>query len=287
MSASRRKMGGSPDSVAANRIPETSIDESPCDSAEIRARFVDALRLDLIGPRPWGVFPRGRDRRAGRRGRAVRDQGAVLSMAGTVGTDRRVPVLGAGGRVGGMFRAVASRAGLVAQNACRGLTQAGASPDREELPVRSVRSRRRLLRVLGIVTNKEVTGRTLWFFIRGRGTHEKVHGGLKGGFAFDCVHDPARCGQQRLAGLQHHRVQPDAGLAGRYRRAAIHESETTNNPAVSDHTDPAVSIYQSRRLADQAERPPNTRCGQQSNASDAIPGHRKRTRSLRFLQHQG
>ena len=52
MSASRRKLGGSPDSVAANRVPETSIDESPCDSAEIRARLVDALRLDLIGPRP-------------------------------------------------------------------------------------------------------------------------------------------------------------------------------------------------------------------------------------------
>ena len=38
-----------------------------------------------------------------------------------------------------------------------------------------------------IVTNKEVTGRTLWFFMCGRGTHEKVHGELKGGFAFDCV----------------------------------------------------------------------------------------------------
>ena len=38
-----------------------------------------------------------------------------------------------------------------------------------------------------IVTNKEVTGRTPWFFMCGRGTHEKVHGELKGGFAFDCV----------------------------------------------------------------------------------------------------
>ena len=37
-----------------------------------------------------------------------------------------------------------------------------------------------------IVTNKEVTGRTLWFFMCGRGTHEKVYGELKGGFAFDC-----------------------------------------------------------------------------------------------------
>ena len=38
-----------------------------------------------------------------------------------------------------------------------------------------------------IVTNKnkEVTGRTLWFFMCGRGTHKKVYGELKGGFAFD------------------------------------------------------------------------------------------------------
>ena len=38
-----------------------------------------------------------------------------------------------------------------------------------------------------IVTNKEVTGRTLWFFMCGRGAHEKVYGELKGGFTFDCV----------------------------------------------------------------------------------------------------
>ncbi len=38
-----------------------------------------------------------------------------------------------------------------------------------------------------IVTNKKVTGRTLWFFMCGRGTHEKVYGELKGGFAFDCL----------------------------------------------------------------------------------------------------
>ena len=38
-----------------------------------------------------------------------------------------------------------------------------------------------------IVTNKEVSGRTLWWFMCGRGTHEKVYGELKGGFAFDCV----------------------------------------------------------------------------------------------------
>lgn len=38
-----------------------------------------------------------------------------------------------------------------------------------------------------IVTNKAITGRTLWFFIFGRGTHEKVHAELRNGFAFDCI----------------------------------------------------------------------------------------------------
>jgi hypothetical protein len=38
-----------------------------------------------------------------------------------------------------------------------------------------------------VVTNKTVTGRTLWHFICGRGTHEKVYGELKNGFAFDCI----------------------------------------------------------------------------------------------------
>lgn len=38
-----------------------------------------------------------------------------------------------------------------------------------------------------IVTNKAISGRTLWYFMCGRGTHEKVYGELKGGFAFDCI----------------------------------------------------------------------------------------------------
>ena len=38
-----------------------------------------------------------------------------------------------------------------------------------------------------IVTNKTISGRTLWFFLCGRGTHEKVYGELKGGFAFASV----------------------------------------------------------------------------------------------------
>ena len=38
-----------------------------------------------------------------------------------------------------------------------------------------------------IATNKRIQGRTLWHFYNGRGSHEKVYGELKGGFAFDCV----------------------------------------------------------------------------------------------------
>lgn len=38
-----------------------------------------------------------------------------------------------------------------------------------------------------VVTNKAVTGRTLWYFMCGRGTHEKVYGELKNGFAFGCI----------------------------------------------------------------------------------------------------
>ena len=38
-----------------------------------------------------------------------------------------------------------------------------------------------------IVTTKEVTGPTVWYFMCGRGTHEKVYGELKGSFAFDCL----------------------------------------------------------------------------------------------------
>jgi len=38
-----------------------------------------------------------------------------------------------------------------------------------------------------VVTNKDLSGAALWHFMNGRGTHEKVYGELKGGFAFDCV----------------------------------------------------------------------------------------------------
>lgn len=38
-----------------------------------------------------------------------------------------------------------------------------------------------------IATNKSLSGRYLWHFMCGRGTHEKVYGELKHGFAFNCV----------------------------------------------------------------------------------------------------
>ena len=38
-----------------------------------------------------------------------------------------------------------------------------------------------------IATNKTLTGPALWQFMAGRGTHEKVYGELKTGFAFDTV----------------------------------------------------------------------------------------------------
>ena len=38
-----------------------------------------------------------------------------------------------------------------------------------------------------IVTNKKMAGLTLWHFVCGRGTHEKVYSDLKSGFAFDCL----------------------------------------------------------------------------------------------------
>jgi len=38
-----------------------------------------------------------------------------------------------------------------------------------------------------VVTNKTLTGRNLWYYMCGRGGHEKILGELKGGYAFDSV----------------------------------------------------------------------------------------------------
>ena len=55
-----------------------------------------------------------------------------------------------------------------------------------------------------ILTNKRLKPRNLWHFYNGRGSHEKVYGELKGGFAFDCVpslSEPANAGWQTLCVL--------------------------------------------------------------------------------------
>jgi hypothetical protein len=38
-----------------------------------------------------------------------------------------------------------------------------------------------------VATNLSLSGRNLWWFVCGRGTHEKAYAELKNGFAFDCV----------------------------------------------------------------------------------------------------
>jgi Transposase DDE domain group 1 len=38
-----------------------------------------------------------------------------------------------------------------------------------------------------IATNKQLTGRNLWYFLNGRGSHEKAYAELRGGFAFHSV----------------------------------------------------------------------------------------------------
>jgi hypothetical protein len=56
------------------------------------------------------------------------------------------------------------------------------------------------------VTNKSLTGKNLWYFMCGRGSHEKAYGELKSGFAFDAVpsqHYAANSAWQILSILAH------------------------------------------------------------------------------------
>ena len=108
-----------------------------------------------------GVFPCGCDQCVGGRGCRIRDQGAVLGLAGAQGTHRQTPNMGACGRHGGMFRSVALGADLVTRDACRGLPQACASPDGKELPTGSLNHDDGYYEYSAIVTNREVAGRTL------------------------------------------------------------------------------------------------------------------------------
>ena len=91
----------------------------------------------------------------------------------------------------------------------------------------STASRRR-----GAIRRTQVTGRTLWFFMCGRGTHEKVYGELKGGFAFDCLPPQryhANSAWQVSSFIAFNLMR--AMQAGTARRP-FHESKATNDPAV-------------------------------------------------------
>ena len=112
--------------------------------ATLERRPVLEMRMD------GAFFHAGGDRRAGRRGRRIRDQGTVLALAGTQGADRQMPpALGARGQDHGVFRSMALGAAVVTRDACRGVPQACAPPDGKELSTRPLRSGRWLLRVLG------------------------------------------------------------------------------------------------------------------------------------------
>ena len=78
-------------------------------------------------------------------------------------------------------------AGLVTQDAYRGVPQACASPEAKNYQLDLFDPDDGYFEYSAIVINKEVTGRALWYFMCGRGTHEKVYGELKSGFAFDCL----------------------------------------------------------------------------------------------------
>lgn len=55
-----------------------------------------------------------------------------------------------------------------------------------------------------VATNKTLNGKNLWYFMNGRGSHEKAYGELKTGFAFDCVptyHYGANSAWQQLSVL--------------------------------------------------------------------------------------
>lgn len=75
-----------------------------------------------------------------------------------------------------------------------------------------------------IVTNKSVTGRTLWYFLCGRGSHEKAYAELKSGFAFASVpthHYQANSAWQVFSILAFN-------LAHAFQSATIAESRKTN-----------------------------------------------------------
>jgi hypothetical protein len=94
------------------------------------------------------------------------------------------------------------------------------------------------------VTNKAITGRTLWFFMCGRGTHEKVYAELKNGFAFDCVPTQsyqANSAWQVLSILAFNLMR---GLQASGGRATREQSQAAYDPALRDDSHAALSLAQ-------------------------------------------
>ena len=176
------------------------------------------------------------------RGRRIRDQGVVLAPAETQGTDRRAPAaLGACGRTRGML--LSSLAVPAWSRVMRVVVY------RKRVRHRTPKSYQLdtfdpddgYFEYSAIVTNKEVTGRTLRFFMCRGGTHEKVYPEFNGGFAFICPRPDA--------------VTPIA--LGRYSASWSSTRCGPCNPAVSDRSELTLWTLQRGRYGSPAGWPPN------------------------------
>lgn len=108
-------------------------------------------------------------------------------MTGPEWADRQTAALEASRQRCQVLRAADSGAGLVALAAGGDLQKRAAHRTRKSFQLDLFDLDDGYYEYSAIVTNKVITGRTLWFFICGRGTHEKVYAELKNGFAFDCI----------------------------------------------------------------------------------------------------
>ena len=83
-----------------------------------------------------------------------------------------------------------------------------------------------------VATSKTLNGKNLWFFMNGRGSHEKAYGELKTGFAFGCVptyHYGANSAWQQLSVLAFnlmHSFQVATSRSASRKRRTIFRLET-------------------------------------------------------------
>ena len=84
------------------------------------------------------------------------------------------------------------------------LPEEGATPDSQELPARSLRSEQRILGILGHHNQQADRPSSTLALLGGRGTHEKVLGQLKTGFAFNAIPTTQLRCQQHLASAVRH-----------------------------------------------------------------------------------